>query len=144
MLAVSPDGAKLAGGDKDGHVKIWNSADGKELFNFEGHRGPVSGLAFTSNGQMLVSCGKDKTLRYWDAANGRSLGTVGAHAAEVRGLAVSPNNNAVYSAGADGTLKYWALPPAASRTLGAVARRRGNGSRSVKRRQFSCFRQCRC
>ncbi len=118
ILAVSPDGAKLAGGDKDGHVKIWNSADGKELFQLNGHRGPITGLAFTGNGQFLISCGKDKTLRFWNPANGQSLGVIGAHTTEVRGLAVSPNNNAVYSAGADGSLKFWTLPPVASKTLG--------------------------
>jgi WD40 repeat protein len=120
VLAVSPDGTKLAGGDKDGHVKIWNSAEGKELFQLNGHRGPVTGLAFSGNGQLLISCGKDKTLRFWNPANGQSLGVIGAHTTEVRGLAVSPNNNALYSAGADGSLKFWALPPVASKTLGAA------------------------
>jgi WD40 repeat protein len=118
ILAVSPDGTKLAGGDEDGHVKICNSADGKELFRCEGHKGAVTGLAFSGNGQLLVSCGKDKTLRFWNPANGQNLGVIGAHAGEVRGLAVNPNNSAVYSAGADGTLKFWTLPPAASKTLG--------------------------
>ncbi len=120
ILAVSPDGSKLAGGDKDGHVKIWNSADGKELFQLNGHRGAVTGLAFTGNSQFLISCGKDKTLRFWNPANGQSLGVIGAHTTEVRGLAVSPNNNAVYSAGADGSLKFWTLPPVASKTLGGA------------------------
>jgi WD40 repeat protein len=118
ILAVSSDGSKLAGGDKDGHVKIWNSADGKELFQLNGHRGPVTGLAFTGNGQFLISCGKDKTLRFWNPANGQSLGVLGAHTTELRGLAVSPNSNAVYSAAADGSLKFWTLPPVASKTLG--------------------------
>ncbi|HEY7326545.1 MAG TPA: hypothetical protein VH592_02825 [Gemmataceae bacterium] len=120
FLAVSPDSTKLAGGDKDGHVKIWNTADGKEFFQLAGHRGPVTGLAFSANGQLLISCGKDRTLRFWNPANGQSLGVLGAHASEVRGLAVSPNNNAVYSVGADGTLKYWSLPPVASKALGAA------------------------
>jgi WD40 repeat protein len=120
ILAVSPDGAKLAGGDKEGHVKIWNSADGKELFQIAGHRGPITGLAFSGTGQLLISCGKDKTLRFWNPANGQSLGVVGAHASELRGLAVSPNSNAIYTAGADGNLKFWTLPPVASKTLGAA------------------------
>ncbi|MHB1424443.1 MAG: WD40 domain-containing protein [Gemmataceae bacterium] len=120
VLAVSPDGSKLVGGDKNGHVKIWNSADGKELFKLEGHRGPVSGLAFSGNGQLLISCGDDKTLRFWEPNNGRSLGVVGAHASAVRGLAVSPNNNAVYTVGADGSLKFWSLPFTASKTLGTA------------------------
>jgi WD40 repeat protein len=120
IVAVSPDGTKLAGGDKDGHVKIWNSADGKELFRLEGHRGAITGLAFSGNGQLVVSCSKDKTLRFWNPANGQNLGVVGAHAGEVRGLAVNPNNSAVYSAGAEGSLKFWTLPPVASKTLGAT------------------------
>jgi WD40 repeat protein len=118
ILAVSPDGTKIAGGDKDGHVKIWNAADGKELLALEGHKGAVTGLAFSGNGQLLVSCGEDHTLRFWNPANGQAIAVTGAHPAAVRGVAFSPNNNAVYSAGADGGLKFWALPPVASKALG--------------------------
>ena len=118
-LAVSNDGAKLAGGDKDGTIKIWNSADGKELLKFQGHRGIVTGLAFGGNGQILVSSGADKTVRFWNPANGQSLGVVGAHASEARGVAFNPNGSAVYSVGADGLLKFWPLPPVASKPVGS-------------------------
>ncbi len=76
-LAVTPDGTKVAGGDKDGHVKIWNTADGKELFKLDGHSGPVTGVSFSNNGQLLVSCGSDKTLRFWNPTNGQAIAVTG-------------------------------------------------------------------
>ena len=39
-VALSPDGKKVAGAGKDGIVKLWNAADGKELFALKGHAGP--------------------------------------------------------------------------------------------------------
>src|SRR5262249_59272083 len=89
-VAVSPDGTRVAGAGKDGKVKVWNAADGKELFTLTGHDGPVTGLAFSGNGQLLVSCGKDRTLRYWNPATGKPVAAVGAHARPVNPPALPP------------------------------------------------------
>ena len=83
-VALSPDGTKLAGAGKDGLVKIWTAADGKELFSLAGHAGPVLGVAFAANGQLLVSSGADKTLRFWNPANGQAAGVIGATPARRR------------------------------------------------------------
>src|SRR5262249_35787585 len=55
-VAVPPDGSRLAGGSRDGTVRLFNAADGKQLFERKSHAGAVSGLAFSPNGQVLVSC----------------------------------------------------------------------------------------
>ena len=39
------DGAKLAAGSKDGKVRIYGTADGKQLFEMAAHTGAVTGLA---------------------------------------------------------------------------------------------------
>ena len=83
-VAVTPDGTKIAGGAKDGTIKIWNVADGKELATLTGHAGAVSGLTFNSNGAQLISSGADSTMRAWDVAKKQPIGVIGAHASAVR------------------------------------------------------------
>ena len=99
-VALSPDGKILAGGaaGKDGTVKLWNSADGKELFSLKGHSGAVTDVAFSGNGQLLASAGADRTVRFWNPANGQALGSIGAHAAPVNAVLVNGNSTAAYSA----------------------------------------------
>jgi hypothetical protein len=66
VVAVQrPDGKIVAGGGKDGVIKLFNTADGKELFKLTGHGGAVTGLAFSTDGTFLVSGSWDATLKRW-------------------------------------------------------------------------------
>jgi WD40 repeat protein len=118
-LAVTADGGTIAAACKDGHVRLWNSADGKPRGDAAGHAGAIIALAAAPNGQALVSAGKDRTLRYWRPTDGGPLGSLVAHSAELTGLAIGPNSNPCYTTAADGTLKFWSLPPVGSRPLPA-------------------------
>lgn len=120
-VALSPDGAKLAVGTKDGLVKLFNVADFKELAKMEGHVGAVNALSFSANGQVLASAGADRTVRFWNAANGQLIAAVGAHSGAVNNVAIHANNTAASSVGDDGQLKIWTVPPVAARTLPAHA-----------------------
>src|SRR5437868_1544507 len=72
-VAVSPDGARVAGAGQDGSIRLWNGADGKEVRRLAGHHGAVQALALSPNGQLLVSAGHDRTLRFWNAARGEPV-----------------------------------------------------------------------
>jgi WD40 repeat protein len=117
--AISPDAKFLAAASKDGAIKLWNAADGKETFRLTGHVGPVTNLAFTGNGQFLVSTGMDSTMRFWNPANGQNVAVVGAHSAPVLALGLAANGTAGYTAGADGLLKFWQMPPVPPRPFPA-------------------------
>src|SRR5439155_12360284 len=84
-VAVSPDNTKLACGSKDGKVRVYNVADGKQVYEISAHTGAVTGLSYSGNGAVLVSVGADALLRYWSGADGKSLGAFGAHVGEVTG-----------------------------------------------------------
>ncbi|MBI2804279.1 MAG: WD40 repeat domain-containing protein [Planctomycetes bacterium] len=118
-VALTPDGKKLALGGKDGLIRLVTPEEFKELIKFEpGHKGAITGLAFSANGQQLASVGVDRTLRYWNVLTGKLLATIGAHTVGVNAVAVNANNTAAYTVGADGFLKFWqATPPAPEKTV---------------------------
>jgi hypothetical protein len=66
--AVSPCGRFLALGYDSGLVALYELDTGKLLRRLEGHRGAVTGLAFTPDGKALVSGSGDSTALVWDVA----------------------------------------------------------------------------
>ena len=50
--------------DKILRVPEYNTLDFVKLF--QGHRGPITGLAFARNRNVLYSCSKDSAVKTWD------------------------------------------------------------------------------
>ncbi|MDH5345229.1 MAG: WD40 repeat domain-containing protein, partial [Gammaproteobacteria bacterium] len=77
VTAVAPGGARIAFGDRSGHVHIETvglgpvemAADGDDI-SFLGHRAPVTSLAFSGDGRMVASAAADGLVLIWDAQTG--------------------------------------------------------------------------
>ena len=89
-VGVSPDGTKVASGDKSGSIKVWGErplltaahpnyrltapcllADASSLAlvaeKANAHSSPVRSVAFSPDGSQIVSGSSDKTIKVWDA-----------------------------------------------------------------------------
>ncbi len=64
-VAYSPDGTKLATGQNDGTVKLWNAETGELLSTFADHDAAVHAVAFHPDGKLLASGARDGTVRVW-------------------------------------------------------------------------------
>lgn len=84
-------GARFAVGSADGIIRIYQTSDRKKLYELAGHRGGVTGLAFSADGATLVSSSKDGTLRVWELGinAGRSLRSVAINDSAGRAVAVN-------------------------------------------------------
>ncbi|MBN9518623.1 sigma-70 family RNA polymerase sigma factor, partial [bacterium] len=74
-VAVSPDGALVAGSALRNDLRVWDAATGAERFRLLGN-GEMGGrreVRFTPDGKRLVAWGDDLYLRVWDARNGKLL-----------------------------------------------------------------------
>jgi hypothetical protein len=68
-LAVSPDGSVLAAPGQNPRrrhlIDLWDLRDGRRFATLEGHRGPVSALAFSPDSRRLLSGGEDTVAFVW-------------------------------------------------------------------------------
>jgi WD40 repeat protein len=67
-LAFSPDRLRLASAGRDGTVKLWEAATGREILTLLHGRGdPLNGVSISPDGWQIVSVGRSGTIKVWDA-----------------------------------------------------------------------------
>jgi WD40 repeat protein len=81
VVAVSPDGSRIASAGGDGKAMVWDTATGQLPLTLAGHVGRIGALAFSPDGERLATGGHDKTVKLWN---------IGGHAAGVWSVAFSP------------------------------------------------------
>ncbi|MFC6086221.1 nSTAND1 domain-containing NTPase [Sphaerisporangium aureirubrum] len=109
QIAFNRTGTRLAAGQEDGTVRLWDPATGRAVGPpLTGHTGTVNHLAFSPDGSRLASAGEDDVVRLWDAVNGRAVGQplIG-HTEPVWQVAFSPDGSLLASGAADGTVRLW-------------------------------------
>ena len=83
----------------------WSSC----LQTLEGHRSPVSSIAWSPDGSQLASASVDNTVKIWDPATGQCASTLEGHGNSVRSIAWSPDGSGsrLASASDDSTVRIW-------------------------------------
>src|SRR5262249_53571486 len=99
---------------QDGTVRLWDVAEGKELYTLKGHSGAAYTVSFSGNSR-LASCGGDNTVRLWDVVAGHELAVLKEHKRVVYGVSLSPDGRRGASAGEDRVVKVWAIGDQAAR-----------------------------
>jgi WD40 repeat protein len=106
-LDVHPDGARVATGGNDRHIKIWKWGQDRPLFAFKAHGDSVRVVAFSRDGRLLASAGDDCLVRLWDAATASPLATLDAGGSFLDVLAWSADSKRLFSSGNDGRIVAW-------------------------------------
>ena len=114
----SQDGSSLAGGTKEGRIRIWDTTTGEERKRLIGHANVgtlrrefkavnVWVLAFSPDGKMIASGSKDKTVQLWDIEKDKKLATLETHEGWITALAFSADGKTLASGDADKVIKLW-------------------------------------
>jgi WD40 repeat protein/serine/threonine protein kinase len=113
-VSWSPDGKRLASAAgrvdaarKDGEVKVWDAASGKEILSLRGHTDLVQDVCWSPDGQRLAGACNDKTVRIWDGESGKEVLQLKGHTGSVSGVSWGPDGKRLGSASRDGTVRIW-------------------------------------
>jgi len=108
----SPDGRFIASGGKDGLIKIWDAALGKEVQSIVVVPTPiesygVTNVTYSSDGKFLAAGTQDGNVVLYDTASRQVIRSIAAHKLAVWGLAFSPDGSLLASGSEDFTVKLW-------------------------------------
>jgi WD40 repeat protein len=109
-LAFSPDSKHLVCGGKEATpMRLYETATGREVRQFDAHPGFVYALAFSPDGKTVAS-GENHTVDLWDVDTGKRRHSFAGHASPVVSVAFSPDGSGLASGDSqEGTLIVWDL-----------------------------------
>jgi len=105
-IAYSPDGAKIATGNSDYSITLWDVASGSELRTLPSLGGYIIRLAYSPDGKILAAASPEQPVKLWDAASGQELRTLsGANAVN---FVFSPDGSMLATTGGgDWIVRLW-------------------------------------
>lgn len=110
VVAISPDNTRLASGDRQGEITIWDIATGSLIntFSADDDGDWLAALNFNADGTQLVASAApsmNTTATIWDVASGTLLGEL-SHPSGVTGAVFGPNGT-VITVSTDGYLRIF-------------------------------------
>jgi len=106
-LAIAPDGVRVAAGNADSTLKIWNDSTGAMLRVLNGHTDAVTSVVYSPDGKTIISGSADGTVRTWDAENGQALRVLKGHAGPIFAVAISSDGGRIAAAGSGDAVLIW-------------------------------------
>lgn len=106
-VALAANGTKVATGNSDGLIRIFNRGSGTVAAELRGHNRSaakersVKSLAFSSDGKYLASGSLEGSVRLWEMAISRELQPILNHENNVYAVAVDPQGNRFAAGGED-------------------------------------------
>jgi WD40 repeat protein len=91
-IALSPDGKRIASGNEDGTVRLWNIDTGKVITKWSGHKSGIAYLCWNRDGGRVVSGSWDGTTRVRDVKSRETILAIKTGLDNVRAVVYSPDS----------------------------------------------------
>ncbi len=104
--------ASVSGTSTGGPTAVAMSAAGSETtpalkFVLKGHKGAVTGVAFSPDQSLLASASADNSIRLWNVSTGQEVGVLKGATDQVLSLAFSPDGTKLVTGGKDKSVRIW-------------------------------------
>jgi WD40 repeat protein len=117
-LDISGDGRKMATGNIEDTVEVWDIQSGDRIARLVGHTGAAGQASaliwqveFSPSGRLLASAGGDNRVLLWDLENGAAVCTLDGHTKAATSAAFSPDGKILAAGSLDGSLIFWQIAP---------------------------------
>ncbi|KAL0954030.1 hypothetical protein HGRIS_005184 [Hohenbuehelia grisea] len=107
LIAVSPDGKRIASVSQDQPLTIWDTTTGEQLVATDDNAVNPTSLSFSSDGTRIASASKDCMIRVWDATTAKLLKKFQGHEMEATTIAFSPDDKYIASGSVDASIRIW-------------------------------------
>jgi len=87
----------IAVGSEYEDILILDAITGSQTAIFNGHKGEVTSVAFSSDGALLVSGSSDRTIRLWDIQTGGIVKTLHGRTSWIYSVSISADNTTIAS-----------------------------------------------
>jgi WD40 repeat protein len=94
-LSFSPDGKRLAAGDRNGMLYVWDTVSGALLHQMQAHQKSVSSVEYSPDGGTLATAGYDAVARLWDAGSYTELGEMIGGTFAIPAIAFTPDGSSL-------------------------------------------------
>ena len=108
-VAFSPDGKKLACGNWEGNIYVYNVDNGTPILGpLEGHQSTTCYMLWSRDGRRIFSASWDNVIRCWNSDTGEQIGQPWTgHTHWIRALSLSPDGSILSSVSLDKTVRFW-------------------------------------
>jgi WD40 repeat protein len=106
----SPDGQFVLSGGWDGHLRLWDAANGLPVTSLRVGSKPVSACAIAPDATHWLSGNLDGFLSRWDAVTHRHLSSFLAHARPISAIVFGSDGHTLATASWDCKVGLWTLP----------------------------------
>lgn len=104
---LTPDGTRIIAGHNDGHIRIYDTANGR-LLRVLDHAGEVKSLRLApDNSERLLSASTNGIAHLWDLRSGAKIRTFEGHTHTIIATAWSPDCRHIATASYDTTVRVW-------------------------------------
>ncbi|KAI5291240.1 WD domain protein [Ascosphaera aggregata] len=107
-VKISPDGTMIASCSADCTIRVWDTATGLLIHNFEGHLAGISTISWSPDSTIIASGSDDKSIRLWNVSTGRPhpVPLLGHHN-YIYSIAFCPKGNMLVSGSYDEAVFLW-------------------------------------
>ncbi len=107
-VAFSNDDRRIATGNfADNFLRLVDATSGKQLKEIRGHRGKVTGIAYSPNGKFFATASLDRDVKLWDATTNKEVKTFSGHSDYVYSIEFSSDGKRLLSGSSDRTARMW-------------------------------------